>query len=201
MWFPPGQTTQVLNSTVSGDRSKRYIIAGSAGRRADLYLYSPDPFVTFDLMSPSGGVLHRGSDDSLRDRFAATLSEGGPYIVTVHSGGDNARPRIAPFSLTVSVHGPRAGRLTENPAPEGRLSRYLCSNGEQFSATFFATDPPSVEFRRRHLSHIGVAVPVASGVRYMADRGVSFWTRGNEALLEWMGGSVNCMALDSGFSG
>lgn len=51
--------------------------------------------------------------------------------------------------------------------------------------TFVATDPPAVNLVRGKEAETAVGVPSASGARYMGDFGISFWTKGDEAMLEW----------------
>ena len=74
---------------------------------------------------------------------------------------------------------------------------YACENNpsNEIVATFFETDPASVRLERGDQQTIGIAAPAATGVRYEADFGTYFWTKGDEALAEWPQGSeLKCEA-------
>jgi glyoxylase-like metal-dependent hydrolase (beta-lactamase superfamily II)/membrane-bound inhibitor of C-type lysozyme len=62
---------------------------------------------------------------------------------------------------------------------------YLCDDRSEIVATFVPTDPTTVRLERGDSLKVGWQVPAASGAKYEADFGVTFWTRGDEAMVEW----------------
>jgi glyoxylase-like metal-dependent hydrolase (beta-lactamase superfamily II)/membrane-bound inhibitor of C-type lysozyme len=66
---------------------------------------------------------------------------------------------------------------------------FACDDNSEIVATFIATDPPTVRLERGDTLKVGRRVPAASGAKYEADFGTSFWTRGDEAMVEWPQGT------------
>ncbi|MBP1849887.1 MliC family protein [Rhizobium halophytocola] len=66
---------------------------------------------------------------------------------------------------------------------------FRCDDNTEIVATFIATEPPAVRLERGDSQKIGLLAPSASGARYVADFGVSFWTKGDEAMVTWPEGS------------
>jgi glyoxylase-like metal-dependent hydrolase (beta-lactamase superfamily II)/membrane-bound inhibitor of C-type lysozyme len=62
---------------------------------------------------------------------------------------------------------------------------YLCDDRSEIVATFVPTDPTTVRLERGDSLKVGWQVPAASGAKYEADFGITFWTRGDEAMVEW----------------
>lgn len=64
--------------------------------------------------------------------------------------------------------------------------------GKRFTASFYnATEPRSVVLTIDNDQVIAFATPSASGARYQAN-GVDFWTKGQEASVDWFGTSLEC---------
>jgi membrane-bound inhibitor of C-type lysozyme len=66
---------------------------------------------------------------------------------------------------------------------------FACDDNSEIVATFIATDPPTVRLERGDTLKVGRQVAAASGAKYEADFGTSFWTRGDEAMVEWPQGT------------
>lgn len=63
---------------------------------------------------------------------------------------------------------------------------------KRFTASFYnATKPRSVVLTLDNDQVIAFVTPSASGARYQAN-GVDFWTKGQEASVEWFGTSLKC---------
>ena len=72
---------------------------------------------------------------------------------------------------------------------------FECDDNSELVATFVPTDPATVRLERGDAVKVGWQVPAASGARYEADFGVTFWTRGNEAMVSWPQDTrINCKA-------
>jgi len=70
---------------------------------------------------------------------------------------------------------------------------YRCDDNSEIVATFVPTHPPGVRLERGDSLRVGMLTPAASGAKYEADFGIMFWTRGNEARVEWpQGNAFNC---------
>lgn len=70
---------------------------------------------------------------------------------------------------------------------------YLCDDKSMIVASFVPTDPPTVRLLRGDALLVARQLPAASGAKYAADLGVSFWTKGDEAMVEWPQGTrFNC---------
>ncbi|HSM30643.1 MAG TPA: MBL fold metallo-hydrolase [Woeseiaceae bacterium] len=70
---------------------------------------------------------------------------------------------------------------------------YECEDGPAIVASFVAGDPPAVRLRRGGAPIVADQVRAASGAKYEGDLGVTFWTKGDEAVVEWPPGSrFNC---------
>ena len=66
---------------------------------------------------------------------------------------------------------------------------FICNGTEEIVAAFVPTDPPTVRLRRGDMLLVAWQVPSASGARYEADLGMSFWTKGDAAIAEWPQGT------------
>jgi glyoxylase-like metal-dependent hydrolase (beta-lactamase superfamily II) len=66
---------------------------------------------------------------------------------------------------------------------------YWCDDKPGIVAAFASTDPPTVRLKRDDAIVVARQVPAASGAKYQADPGISFWTRGDEATVEWPQGT------------
>lgn len=72
---------------------------------------------------------------------------------------------------------------------------YACGERPAIVARFYRTYPSAARLQRGDVQVTAVAERSASGVRYVTDAGVSFWTRRDEALVEWpRGNSFRCEA-------
>jgi len=72
---------------------------------------------------------------------------------------------------------------------------FECEDNSAIVASFAATDPPTVRLKRDGIIVIASLTPAASGAKYESNRGVTFWTKGNEAMVEWpQGNRFNCRA-------
>ena len=70
---------------------------------------------------------------------------------------------------------------------------YECEDSSIIAASFVAGDPPIVRLRRDGAPIVAQQVRAASGAKYEGDLGVMFWTKGDEAMVEWPQGSrFNC---------
>lgn len=72
---------------------------------------------------------------------------------------------------------------------------YECENNpaNEIVATFVSGSRPSVRLERGDTVEVGVLSPSASGARYEGAFGIVFWTKGDEALVEWpQGNSFAC---------
>jgi membrane-bound inhibitor of C-type lysozyme len=70
---------------------------------------------------------------------------------------------------------------------------FTCNNdpANEIVATFFETDPPTVRLERGDTMITATLQPSGSGARY-AGQNVSFWNKGNEAMVEWKGEKLQC---------
>jgi glyoxylase-like metal-dependent hydrolase (beta-lactamase superfamily II) len=74
-----------------------------------------------------------------------------------------------------------------------RTNFYDCADGPAIVAVFVPGDPPAARLKRGDSRAVAGLVRAASGAKYAAEPGVVFWTRGDEALVEWPEGSrFNC---------
>ena len=70
---------------------------------------------------------------------------------------------------------------------------YECEDDSAIVASFIPAEPPTVRLKRDETIVVARLVPAASGAKYEGDRGVMFWTRGDEAVVEWPRGTrFNC---------
>ncbi|MEQ8965625.1 MAG: MliC family protein [Azospirillaceae bacterium] len=79
--------------------------------------------------------------------------------------------------------------MLETPAA---VTTWQCgeSPANELVVHHFDLERPAVRLERGDSIEVGVQVPAASGARYEASFGVSLWTRGDEARLEWPEGTV-----------
>ncbi len=80
-------------------------------------------------------------------------------------------------------------------APQGKAVFYGCENNpaNEVVATFFDTDPPTARLERGDRSVIAWLVPAAGGDRYEGQN-VTFWSKGDEVLVNWLGTEMKCRA-------
>lgn len=62
---------------------------------------------------------------------------------------------------------------------------YLCEDGPAIVAAFNSVDPGTVRLKRGDSLVVATRVRTASGAKYEADSGITFWTKGDEAMVEW----------------
>ncbi|HEY9824961.1 MAG TPA: MliC family protein [Stenomitos sp.] len=72
---------------------------------------------------------------------------------------------------------------------------FACENNpaNEIVATFYQTEPSTVRLERGDSMAIAYLRPAASGARYEGPD-VMFWTKGNEAMVEWKGEALSCQA-------
>lgn len=93
-------------------------------------------------------------------------------------------------------------RITELQAQyglvEGGAPVFFTCNGnpaDEIAATFFPAELPAVRLERGDRTVIAIAAVSASGNRYEGPFGVLFWTKGDEATVEWpQGNEFKCVA-------
>ena len=70
---------------------------------------------------------------------------------------------------------------------------YDCGDGSAIVSVFVPGDPPAARLKRGDDLAVARLVRAGSGARYAGDGGVSFWTKGDEAMVEWpQGNRFNC---------
>ena len=112
---------------------------------------------------------------ALGDAFAAI--ESGTAHDFVMSDGFREY-RFDGFSIVVDAHNPVV---------------YVCEDDSAIVAAFDPVEPESVRLKRGGSLVVARRVRAASGAKYQADPGITFWTRGNEAMIEWPEGTrFNC---------
>lgn len=72
---------------------------------------------------------------------------------------------------------------------------FACNNNpaNKIVATFYETDPPTVRLERSNTVLTAVLRPSGSGAKYEGQN-VTFWTKGDEAMVEWKGEKLQCQA-------
>jgi uncharacterized protein YecT (DUF1311 family) len=72
---------------------------------------------------------------------------------------------------------------------------FACNNNAaaEIVAEFFETDPPAARFERGDRTVTGYQVRTASGAKYEGQN-FSFWNKGNEAIVTWLGEQLTCTA-------
>lgn len=72
-------------------------------------------------------------------------------------------------------------------APGGEPTFWACQGNpaNEFVLTFFETDPPSVRVERGDRQETMLAVPVASGTRYLGFFGKEVWMKGDTGTFVW----------------
>lgn len=84
--------------------------------------------------------------------------------------------------------------------PASSVVFWVCeeSPANEFVTTFFETEPPSARVERGDRTEAAVRVPSASGSRYEAASGSSFWISGDSALAEWpKGTTLSCRVREA----
>ncbi len=68
---------------------------------------------------------------------------------------------------------------------------YECNGNpaDEIVATFFETEPATVRLERGDTVVIGVVAISGSGSRYVADHGITFWIKGDDAQVDWPEGN------------
>jgi glyoxylase-like metal-dependent hydrolase (beta-lactamase superfamily II) len=66
---------------------------------------------------------------------------------------------------------------------------YLCEDNPAIVAAFDSIDPGIVRLKRGDSLLVATRVRTASGAKYEAERGITFWTKGDEAMVEWPQGN------------
>ena len=127
------------------------------------------------LTSHNVPVVDPGYMTALGDAFAAIENgTAGDYLLA-----DGLREyRFDGFSVIVNA---------------GNPVFYDCDDGSAIAAIFAPGDPPAARLKRGETLAVAQLVRAASGAKYEAQPGIVFWTRGDEALVEWPGvDRLNC---------
>jgi glyoxylase-like metal-dependent hydrolase (beta-lactamase superfamily II)/membrane-bound inhibitor of C-type lysozyme len=66
---------------------------------------------------------------------------------------------------------------------------YDCDDDTVIVAAFTPTEPPTARLERNGVIEVTRLVRAASGAKYAGERGLVFWTKGDEATVEWLQGS------------
>jgi membrane-bound inhibitor of C-type lysozyme len=66
---------------------------------------------------------------------------------------------------------------------------YLCEDNPAIVDAFDSSGPNTVRLKRSGNLVVARQVRAASGAKYEADRGITFWTKGDEAMVEWPQGN------------
>ena len=66
---------------------------------------------------------------------------------------------------------------------------YDCDDDTVIVAAFTPTEPPTARLERNGVIEVTRLVRAASGAKYAGERGLVFWTKGDEATVEWPQGS------------
>ncbi|GAB5373719.1 MAG: MliC family protein [Acuticoccus sp.] len=79
----------------------------------------------------------------------------------------------------------------------GKPHFYRCDDNSEIVASFVDTEPPTVRLERGDTTEIGFIAPSGSGSRYEASFGISFWIKGDTAMVEWpQGTAFDCATSD-----
>ena len=70
---------------------------------------------------------------------------------------------------------------------------FACDDSAEIVATFVPTEPPTARLERGDSMEVAWLEPSGSGSKYVADFGISFRTKGDEAQVEWpQGNAFSC---------
>jgi len=69
-----------------------------------------------------------------------------------------------------------------------KLFIYECEDNSSIVASFQSSDPPTVRLKKDDTVILARQVRAASGAKYESDSGITFWTKGSEAMVEWPSG-------------
>lgn len=109
------------------------------------------------------------------------------------AGRDTCLDASAPIDCLMPLYQARIAYLGARygQASAGAELLYACEGGDigELRVTPFDTDPASVTLTDGAQSVTMLQTVAASGARYMAPDGAIFWSKGNEAMLEWPAGS------------
>jgi uncharacterized protein len=115
-------------------------------------------------------------------------------------GRDDCSKAADQSQCTQSAYESRIAELQARYAlvPAFRTVAFSC-HGKPSStivATFYNGEPlPSVRLVRGKQTVYGALTRTGSGARYLADPGISFWNKGNDAMVDWPEGTqFNCSA-------
>ncbi|WP_425277058.1 MliC family protein [Beijerinckia indica] len=61
----------------------------------------------------------------------------------------------------------------------------------------FQSEPPSATMTRGGILEVVVLSPSGSGTKYRYDGGIEFWSKEQDALVEWKGQSFQCTTRKS----
>lgn len=81
------------------------------------------------------------------------------------------------------------------PAPVVSRTAYACDGdpANELRATVYETDPPTARIEHGNRTAAASLVRTASGAKFEAP-GVTFWSKGKEALVTWHGMDLRCTA-------
>ena len=174
------------------DRENRLLLTGDSFYLAPLYTHlEGSDFLDYAVTAARLAGLAEDIDAALTShnvpivepRYMTALGEAFDRIehgrASDYVMADGVREyRFDGFSVIVSTDGPVF---------------YDCEDGSAITAIFVPGDPPAARLKRGENLTVARLVRAASGAKYETESGTVFWTRGDEALVEWpQGPRFNC---------
>ena len=174
------------------DRANRLLLTGDSFYLAPLYTHlEGSDFVDYAVTTARLAGLADDIDAALTShnvpvvdpRYMTALGEAFAAIENGTAGdyvmADGLREyRFDGFSVIVDA---------------GRTIFYDCEDDSAMAAVFVPGDPTAARLKRGGTLAVARQVRSASGAKYEAGSGVVFWSKGNEALVEWpQGDRFNC---------
>lgn len=176
--FESGANSAIINGSVTGYRSLRYLLAARAGQTLSISFLPSKDSLYFNVVQGTH-TLHDGSRDDAHD-WAATAVADGDYVIDIYLKNSDARHNVqATFALTITVTNPTVS--------------YRCADGRTVTVMYYDNPEPGsarlvVAGTTYELPH----VVSASGARYAAGK-VVWWNKGREATLELNGPATQCI--------
>jgi membrane-bound inhibitor of C-type lysozyme len=175
--FEAGANSASINSTVTGYRSLRYLLAARTGQLLSISFTPSRKSLYFNVLQGTR-TLHDGSSDDARE-WSGTAAADGDYVIDVYFKNADARKNAeATFALTITVT-----NATVN---------YFCADGRRLAVTYVNDlEPGSVQIVVAGNSYVLPHVMSGSGARY-SDGKITWWNKGREGSLELGAPATQC---------
>jgi len=192
--FPRDVTEATRKGSLKGDEAREYVLSASEGQTLSVKLDSKNRFLVFSVLNnDTMKALDTVPMPVQVAEWEGRAPRTGDYVIRVYLVRAGARRKLsASYTLKTSLRGNALAQTASGTGSgEQKIFTYRCDDNSEVAVTFFQTDPPKAQLNRNGQMWTLPIAPSGSGAKY-SDGHTTFWTKGDEAMFELDGKTLNC---------